>query len=971
MDRVLASVSSLTGLTISPRGSPTASPTGSPWAPASPTTLAAGPRDRDGAAATAAIDPDEMASGWTDAAAMALTTAPAPPPPVAWDALPPPGSRHFEDVFWGPSPEEPLRGVVTLHRVVQRHLAEARDLLSLIEARAEMETGYSARLMALGRHSGHAGGPLGSGGLYNWQRHLAVAKQSLASAVGADVGVGSAAAPGAADPYHRTGTNSMNDDASSLVPLLRGMREHMVSLAATHRRHADMLQLKVVAPLQGFIERYHATLEHKYQLVTQTWKRYDSQAADVAARRTAYKVCMRQAKEEAHKFRNGGAMHERPKRPPESSLVLLGSRAVGPLELHELSTRLKREVRVQSIMTPLGVFDRCFLGDEAVNFLVHRINANVARAQYKQLLQQMLDRRMISAVVGPGLVFDLNVPYQFGQPVLKTGEPPHVKARKDAIQAELEYKHLLTKAEHDRSMLIAHITDYLLAAQRCETERLAVAHEVLQTFAATTQTHLSEATAMWHGAETLAFLQAPSAAQSVQYIATRWMTGHERPSPILFDEFEKGIHPYTLSVDAFDEEVEPSDHADHADRIDHADHAHDPAAEPSTKPTVPEGAIPPAHPMPPVLRRCFVVLYEQYTSGKMTIDDWLDLPRDLAAVQFLRLECLRDGGAHATLPMLRRHAPAVIAAVVRGLLSELRRPLCGFRHWTPVAIAYRAAGAHDEPDDAIHPAHGAASTAPPPPPSAPPSDAAPLDAIRAMLAKLPLASAHTLRLLMGLLHLVGTPPPPSDPAAGREERPCEPLTRLAHAVAPIVLRAEAPQDPAADLQAVHAVWLVRDLVAHFEALWGPVDAAWYREPTTLAPGVTPPTASWKAAGLVSPAMLTFTRPRSAPGAAAPFSPQDEVAKQTLSNKLRRVVAQPSRPAAASSSPSSVASPSSLPGPPENGTAAGAATCRSPISSPRLTVTAQADTNAGVDTESESESDYVDGQSHHDAFDPEL
>ncbi|RKO97524.1 hypothetical protein CAUPRSCDRAFT_10808 [Caulochytrium protostelioides] len=585
MDRVLASVSSLTGLTISPRGSPTASPTGSPWAPASPTTLAAGPRDRDGAAATAAIDPDEMASGWTDAAAMALTTAPAPPPPVAWDALPPPGSRHFEDVFWGPSPEEPLRGVVTLHRVVQRHLAEARDLLSLIEARAEMETGYSARLMALGRHSGHAGGPLGSGGLYNWQRHLAVAKQSLASAVGADVGVGSAAAPGAADPYHRTGTNSMNDDASSLVPLLRGMREHMVSLAATHRRHADMLQLKVVAPLQGFIERYHATLEHKYQLVTQTWKRYDSQAADVAARRTAYKVCMRQAKEEAHKFRNGGAMHERPKRPPESSLVLLGSRAVGPLELHELSTRLKREVRVQSIMTPLGVFDRCFLGDEAVNFLVHRINANVARAQYKQLLQQMLDRRMISAVVGPGLVFDLNVPYQFGQPVLKTGEPPHVKARKDAIQAELEYKHLLTKAEHDRSMLIAHITDYLLAAQRCETERLAVAHEVLQTFAATTQTHLSEATAMWHGAETLPFLQAPSAAQSVQYIATRWMTGHERPSPILFDEFEKGIHPYTLSVDAFDEEVEPSDHADHADRIDHADHAHDPAAEPSTKPT--------------------------------------------------------------------------------------------------------------------------------------------------------------------------------------------------------------------------------------------------------------------------------------------------------------------------------------------------------------------------------------------------
>ncbi|TPX66885.1 hypothetical protein SpCBS45565_g04172 [Spizellomyces sp. 'palustris'] len=692
---------------------------------------------------------------------------------------------RFEDCFWGTG-EDPTLGVRTLHNVFMQHLAEAEDMLALVRARVTMEETYASNLLELGRHSGSGSGGTSEKELRRYSRAStpAIAAGTMTGLSGEKSklslnqiaqGLGNAAAmlqsaaassrlsrPTSwnmvAEPESDTSTIGPIDDQSSIRPVIRTIREQNVAMAATHRRHADTLTLAVISPLQAFVEQHKRAMTKKKNEVDLNHQQLSRLAADIEARRTVYLQKCRIAEEEDRKFREDG---ETRARRVSTAPIMIGSRSVGPNEFSTIVEQMRKEVKIKSIMTDLGLFEGCFMGDDAIEYLRKRY-PGVPRGDLRNVCQEILDRRLITVVVGPNdSDFDRALPYQFGRPLLKTGEPPHVKARKDAEMARLDYDAAIKTAEHTRSALEFHITDYLIAAQDAERYRLKVIKEAVLALESAQVFVVDEVRTTWRPPSVedttdptspTSLLNSPDPETGVQYIATRYRTGHLRSKPFVFESYKTGRAPHQVFGIGFEELFRATNTA-----------------------------------VPPIIRKCVGSLYESFVNGRSAVDTWITPNPDLPSVQFLRMEFNSSPkGGRVSSRTLKRYQPQVVAGVLKLYLVEAPASLCSYDTYETLKMLY--SDGFQTFDDDVR-----------------------IKSVTSLLTTLTPPHFDSLKLFTGYLHEL------TKDLDDNDDR----IIRLAYSLAPCILRpkTETPET----LQDQHPWRFTLELMVRYRDFFGPVD----------------------------------------------------------------------------------------------------------------------------------------------------
>ncbi|KAJ1550613.1 hypothetical protein HK405_000195, partial [Cladochytrium tenue] len=286
----------------------------------------------------------------------------------------------------------------------------------------------------------------------------------------------------------------------------------------------------------------------------------------------------------------------------------------------------------------------------------------------------------------------------FGRPLLKTGEPPHVRARRDAEIARLEYIAAIESSEHTRAALEFHITDFLASAQEAEAYRLSVAGEALLALESAQLFAVAELSAAWSTGTGLAararyaadglpvtMLPCPVPGAGVQHIARRFRTGHLRTPPFVFESAAGARAPLQVFGIGLEELARAS-----------------------------------RRPVPTVVAKCIGVLLESLDQGRSSVDTWIAPINDLPGVQFLRHELNGGGAAPSALKTftltagggggsaraaaaagsagrtirsatLRRYSPAVVAGVLRQFFLEAPVSLVSHELYEPLKILYSEA----------------------------------------------------------------------------------------------------------------------------------------------------------------------------------------------------------------------------------------------------------------------------------------
>ncbi|KAI8849467.1 hypothetical protein BC829DRAFT_432479 [Chytridium lagenaria] len=701
------------------------------------------------------------------------------------------GLFRFQDVFWGTG-QDPTEGVTALHSVFTAHLAEAEDLIAIAKARVEVEEFTAAKFAEVARIQGASSSSIssspsssvtasafyptsllfGGSALVNgeWVAPSAPAASASKEASAMMGGGGIASSDFGSIPTEVTerrhrrelknlllqkaktamkkkpGESKTNDEAAkekeqdvdtaSLNPVLQILRSQMMAMAACHRRHADTLTLAVLTPLTAFVDQHRRALSKKKAEVDSTYRELQRIASDIDPRKNHYLSRSKVAEDEEFRFRRE---NETP-RPNPLTPITFGSRSVGMQEFHDIVNALKKEVRFRSILTPVGLFEGCFIGEDAVKCLQAKY-PKVPKSDIRHLCQELIERRAIAAVVGGKEgKFSKALPYMFGRPLLKSGEPPHVKARKDAEVARLEYQAVIDSAEHTRGALEFHITDYLVAAQEAEIYRLSVAKEALAALESAQIIAVNGIGTCWASPSTGAgipsvlsptstvdnhfegfinanLLVSPDAAEGVQGIASRYRTGHVRLSPYVFESYEEGRTPRQVFGIGMEELAK------------------------STGMSVPAVVI-----------KSVACLLESLRAGRSSIDTWIAPNPDLPAVQFLRHEMNRVDEGVKTASM-KRHMPAVVAGVLRLYLVEAPVSLCSYELYEPLKMLYD--DDHENFDVEVR-----------------------LKSVQSLLATLSPPHFETLQILMAYLHELVQPLEPFD----------ERIPRLCWSLAPTILR---------------------------------------------------------------------------------------------------------------------------------------------------------------------------------------
>ncbi|KAJ3216862.1 hypothetical protein HDU67_008864 [Dinochytrium kinnereticum] len=559
------------------------------------------------------------------------------------------------------------------------------------------------------------------------------------------------------------------------------LRAQMMAMAACHRRHADTLTLAVLSPLSAFVDQHRRALSKKKSEVDSTYRELQRIAADIDARKELYLTKARVAEEEEYRFKKDAEMP----RPNPLAPINFGSRSVGAQEFHDIVNALKKDVRIRSILTPVGLFEGCFLGEDGLKCLQAKF-PKVPRSDVRRLCQELLNRRAIAPVVGGREgKFSTALPYMFGRALLKSGEPPHVKARKDAEVARLEYQAIIDSAEHTRGALEFHITDYLVAAQEAEIYRLCVAKEALTALESAQIVAANGVGACWSSptstgdgvvpsvlstsstlltpetggdvtstddAFTLTgLLVSPNPSEGVQGIASRHRTGHLRLAPFVFESYEEGRTPRQVFGIGMEELAKYT-----------------------------------GRDVPSVVIKCVGCLLDSVRGGRSSIDTWIAPNPDLTAVQFLRHEMNKVEGGGVKSASLKRHPPAVIAGVLRLYLVEAPVSLCSYELYEPLKMLY--ADDYENFDMEVR-----------------------LKSVQSLLATLSPPHYETLRILMAYLHELVTPLDPLD----------ERIPRLCWSLAPTILRPK--QESKETLADEHPWKFTRDLIKYQPDLIGQVD----------------------------------------------------------------------------------------------------------------------------------------------------
>ncbi|KAJ3162138.1 hypothetical protein HDU86_005836 [Geranomyces michiganensis] len=588
-----------------------------------------------------------------------------------------------------------------------------------------------------------------------------------------------------------TSTVGPIDDESSVRPVIRTIREQMVAMAAAHRRHADTLTMAVISPLQAFVEQHRKVMTKKKSEVDLNHQQLARLAADIGARHAVYIQKCKIAEEEDFKFRQDGESRASRIAPGP---VMIGSRSVGPNEFQTIVETMRKEVKTKSIMTDLGLFEGCFMGEDALDHLRKRY-PGIPRADLRLICREILARRLMAPLIGPNDgSFEPELPYQFGRPLLKSGEPPHVKARKDSEMARLDYDSAIKSAEHTRSALEFHITDYLLAAQEAERYRLKVIQEAVLALETAQVFLLGELQTTWRPpalldnsasqkvadgandsgggaaapAHPATLLVSPNPEEGVQYIARRYRTGHLRSKPFVFESYKNGRAPHQVFGIGLEELA----------RV--------------TK-----------TPIPPLVRRCVSALYESFVAGRSTIDTWIVPNPDLPSVQFLRMEfnaSPRCGRVTATT--LKRYQPQVHAGVLKLYLVEAPVSLCSYDTYETLRMLY--SDDFQKVDDDVR-----------------------VKSVKSLLSTLSPPHYETLRFFTAYLHEL------VKPLAEDDER----IVRLAYSIGPCILRPT--NETTETLQDQHPWRFSLELMVRHPDFFGPVDKAALMAEITMPPSPEP------------------------------------------------------------------------------------------------------------------------------------
>ncbi|KAI8854927.1 hypothetical protein BC829DRAFT_378829 [Chytridium lagenaria] len=491
-------------------------------------------------------------------------------------------------------------------------------------------------------------GGLGSGNISSGVN--ANAFGSLQSASGDQrEGVGAPLATDFAN-FSSSGANGFTEDASSLLPVIRTLREQMMAMAAVHRRHADNLTLNVLSPLTAFVDQNRRMLNKKKADVDAAFNQFMRIATDIEGRRHQYFAKTKAADDEDEKFKRDG---EARANPPKLGPILFGSRSIPLQEFHDIVNFLKRDIKTKGILTPVGLFDGCFLGEDALALLQMRY-AKSPRADIRDLCQEFVSRRCISPVVGGADgKFSASLPYTFGRPVLKTGEAPHIKSRKDAEIAKLEYEASIGSSENARTTLEQCITEYLIVAQEAETFRLTIARGALQALESAQVFVINEFGNSWLPRAS----GSDNSGEDVDgpHIAERYRTGHLRIPPVIFESYEDGhIASQTFGVSL-------EDLAEVHEVI-----------------------------LPIVIQKCVGALADAFRQGRpqASMDSWLSMSLDYQAIQFLRQEMNKLDPEAIRNTNMKRYQSATIANVLRMYLVELPVSVCSYELYDPLKVLY-------------------------------------------------------------------------------------------------------------------------------------------------------------------------------------------------------------------------------------------------------------------------------------------
>ncbi|KAJ3194768.1 hypothetical protein HK101_001939 [Irineochytrium annulatum] len=561
--------------------------------------------------------------------------------------------------------------------------------------------------------------------------------------------------------FSSTGAHGVTEDASSLTPAIRTLREQMMATAAVHRRHADTLTLNVLSPLTAFVDQHRRTLNHKRAEVDAAHTQLQRIASEIEARRHQYFSKSRLADDEDEKFKVDGEFRANPQK---LNPILFGSRSLPLQEFHDIVNTLKRELKTKAILTPLGIFENCFLGEDALGILQIKY-PKVSRPDIRDLCQEFVTRRSISPVIGGSDgKFSAALPYMFGRPLLKSGEAPHVKARQDAEIAKLEYEASIGSSENARAALEALIGEYLVAAQEAETYRLTIAREAIMALEEAQMNVINEIGSSWspRGAGLLNstgcnergeedfLLHTPNVGEGVLHIATRYRTGHLRSPPFMFDSYEDGqVANQTFGVS-----------------IEELSYLH--------KTVIPLVVLLSVNHLVPGLG-----------TGQAAVDAWLMPNPDPPAVQFLRTELNKVDEMALRAVSFKRYSPVVIATVLRMFLVEVPVSVCAYDVYDALKALYAEGGERDDTER--------------------------FKKVRVLIDSLPPQHAETLAFITSYFSSIVKPLEESDKR----------IPRLCWSLAPMILR---PKQETREILADEHPWLfVRDLVLHHFEIFGEYD----------------------------------------------------------------------------------------------------------------------------------------------------
>ncbi|KAJ3152393.1 hypothetical protein HK101_001808, partial [Irineochytrium annulatum] len=400
--------------------------------------------------------------------------------------------------------------------------------------------------------------------------------------------------------------------------------------------------------------------------------------------------------------------------------------------------------------------------------------------------------------------------------------PMHLKARRDADAARAEYQQSITAAEHARSALEFHISDYLAWAQETEYYRLRVAREAFLALESSQLFTVEGFARLWtvdadpesvaNGTASTGSVAAsnassddptggldrklvtPSPSYGVENIAMRLRTGSRHSPAIVFDPTDNGSSPATSPTSGGSPGLPPG-----------------PAPRQAFGIPLETLAMATGDPIPALVRKCVAALYESQVKQRLRsgVDAWVRPNPDLPSVHFMRLEFNASlAGGRVTFSRLQRENPAVVAGVLKLFLIETPTSLCNYEIYDVLKIIYST---NDE---------GARTT------TTEEETMVRLKSVSSLLATLNSAHYETLKVFAGLMHETVKSLDPTDKR----------IRRLAYTIAPCIIRPKA--ETSQTLSDTHPYLLTLDLLRHFESLFGgPIPVSYFEAPPT--PPVSP------------------------------------------------------------------------------------------------------------------------------------